>query len=128
MKEYWPIFYELIVTPFRHAELIWGIVPLYFGWLLNEMTSKKASFHTAVQTGFGLLWAGAHWAYRWRAQFAGDHHMPGPNLTRSGLLAVNLVVTILVIAIGAVALVSGLRRKFPAMAHFWATRASAITL
>ena len=97
---------------------MWGIVPLYFGWLLNEVTSKKANFHTAIQTGFGLLWAGAHWAYHWRQQFAGDYRMSAPKLTLNGLLAVNIAVTILVIAIGAVALISGLRRKFPRYCSF----------
>ena len=32
---YWSTFAELIRTPFEHAALIWGIVPLYFGLLLN---------------------------------------------------------------------------------------------
>jgi len=32
-------FFELIATPFGHAALIWGIVPLYFALLLNEVTS-----------------------------------------------------------------------------------------
>src|SRR6188508_1593524 len=59
----WNVFAELIVTPFRHLELIWGIVPLYFGLLLNEMTSTKASYRTAIQTGFSFLWAGAQWLY-----------------------------------------------------------------
>jgi len=40
---YWSVFVELIGTPFQHVDLIWGIVPLYFGLLLNELTSTKAS-------------------------------------------------------------------------------------
>lgn len=60
---YWATFCELIRVPFQHLELIWGIVPLYFGLLLNEMTSAKANFQTAVQTGFSFLWAGAQWLY-----------------------------------------------------------------
>jgi hypothetical protein len=113
LNEYWSIFCQLIVTPFHHIELIWGIVPLYFGWLLNEITSKKASFHTAIQTGFGLLWAGLHWAYHWRHQQFGT-----PKISLNALLAVNLAVTILVIAIGAVALISGIMRKFPPYLSF----------
>jgi hypothetical protein len=108
LHDYWSIFCELIVAPFRNIELVWGIVPLYFGWLLNEITSKKASFHTAVQTGFGLLWAGLHWAYHWKHQSFGN-----PKLTLTALLAVNIAVTIMVILIGAVALISGIMRKFP---------------
>ena len=40
---YWRTFCELIQTPFLHVALVWGIVPLYFGLLLNELTSAKAS-------------------------------------------------------------------------------------
>ena len=36
---YWSTFVELIETPFQHVALVWGIVPLYFALLLNEMTS-----------------------------------------------------------------------------------------
>jgi hypothetical protein len=62
IDHYWPIFVQLVRVPFENAELIWGIVPLYFGWLLNELTSSKASYQTAVQTGFSFVWAGANWA------------------------------------------------------------------
>lgn len=59
----WATFIELIRVPFHHEELVWGIVPLYFSWVVNELTSSRASFSTAIQTGFALLWAGAHWAW-----------------------------------------------------------------
>ena len=59
----WATFCQLITTPFEHAALIWGIVPLYFGLLLNELTSSKANYRTALQTGFSLLWAGAQWLW-----------------------------------------------------------------
>jgi len=59
MTGYWATFIELIATPFQHMELVWGIVPLYFGLLLNELTSAKANFRTAIQTGFSFLWAAA---------------------------------------------------------------------
>jgi len=59
----WNTFAELVCTPFRHGEMIWGIVPLYFGLLLNEITSAKASFRTALQTGFSFVWAAAQWLY-----------------------------------------------------------------
>ena len=51
MHGYWNTFAELISTPFAHIALVWGIVPLYFGLLLNELTSDKANFRTALQTG-----------------------------------------------------------------------------
>ena len=63
MNHYWSTFTELIVAPFENGALIWGIVPLYFGLLLNELTSDKASFRTAIQTGFSFLWAGAQWLW-----------------------------------------------------------------
>ena len=59
MGHYWNTFAGLISTPFGYAALIWGIVPLYFGLLLNELTADKANFRTALQTGFSFLWAGA---------------------------------------------------------------------
>ncbi len=111
---FWSTFVELVVTPFRHVSLVWGIVPLYFGLLLNEMTSAKASFRTAIQTGFSFLWAGAQWLYPYfRAPRQG-----GPTIEFGALLPVNLFVTFAVIIIGAVALFSGLRRRYPKYCSF----------
>ena len=31
--------------------------------MLNEMTSSKANYRTAIQTGFSFLWAGIQWLY-----------------------------------------------------------------
>ena len=107
---YWVTFKELIVTPFEHISLVWGIVPLYFGLLLSELTSDKASFRTASQTGFSFLWAGAQWLWPY---FAHQQQM-----VLSWNLPVNLLVTFLVIAAGAVALVSGIRKKFPKHLRF----------
>jgi hypothetical protein len=114
MTGYWTTFVELIRTPFQHLELIWGIVPLYFGLLLNEMTSAKANYRTAIQTGFSFLWAGAQWLY---PHF--QAHTPGgPRLELGAMLPVNLLVTFLVLALGVAALVSGLRRKYPEFCKF----------
>jgi len=114
MGFYWHTFAELIATPFEHAALIWGIVPLYFGLLLNEMTSAKASFRTAIQTGFSFLWAGAQWLW----PFFVPHASHGKYLEWEAMLPVNLAVTFLVLALGVVALVSGLRKKFPKHLRF----------
>jgi hypothetical protein len=109
MSHYWSTFSELIATPFEHAALIWGIVPLYFGLLLNELTSDKATFRTALQTGFGFLWAGAQWLW----PYFKPHDSGVPQVEWNAMLPVNLLVTFLVIALGVVALVSGVRKKFP---------------
>ena len=61
--DYWTTFLQLIVTPFYDISMIWGIVPLYFALLLNELTSSKANFRTAIQTGFSFLWAGLQWLW-----------------------------------------------------------------
>jgi hypothetical protein len=87
--------------------LIWGIVPLYFGLLLNELTSARANFRTAIQTGFGFLWAGAQWLYPYFKSRG------GPHLELDAMLPINLLVTFLVIAFGLIALVSGIRKRFP---------------
>lgn len=112
--DYLAVFAELIRVPFQHLELIWGIVPLYFALLLSELTSAKKSFRTAVQTGFSFLWAGAQWVYLYRGA--------GTRMTGHGALdgqrPINLVVTGLVLGLGAVALYSGLRRRFPKYASF----------
>src|SRR5947207_8758163 len=106
---YWGIFSELICTPFRDVSLIWGIVPLYFALLLNELTSTKANFRTALQTGFSFIWASIQWLYPYfKAQ---PHHAPEIELT--SMLPVNLFVTFLVLVSGVLALYSGLRRKYP---------------
>jgi hypothetical protein len=114
MSQYWSAFVELIHTPFLHLELVWGIVPLYFGLLLNELTSSKANFRTAIQTGFSFLWAGAQWLY----PYFKPHATGGPRLELGAMLPVNLFVTFFVLGLGALALVSGLRRKYPAYGAF----------
>ncbi len=103
------IFWELIRTPFLHADAVWGIVPLYFGWAMNELTSTKATFATALQTGFSFLWAGAHWS--WKS--LGSEHGVARAWSWDVLLAVNVAVTLLVLAIGALAFYSGLRKRYP---------------
>jgi len=34
-SRYWAAFAGLMETPFQHAALVWGVVPLYFGRRLN---------------------------------------------------------------------------------------------
>ena len=87
LAHYGAIFWELIRTPFQYTDLIWGIVPLYFGWLVNELTSSKASFKTAIQTGFSFLWAGAHWTY----QSFGHLRIEALKLNFVALMAVNAI-------------------------------------
>jgi hypothetical protein len=114
MHLYWSQFVILIATPFEHIALIWGIVPLYFGWLLNESTSSKANYRTALQTGFSFLWAGAQWLY----PFFVKHGPHEGRLELHAMLPVNLAVTGLVLVLGVIALVSGLRKKFPKYGRF----------
>jgi len=114
MSHYWSIFANLIATPFEHAPLIWGIVPLYFGLLLNELTSDKASFRTALQTGFSFLWAGAQWLW----PYFKPHGFGVPQVEWNAMPPINLLVTFLVIVLGFVALVSGVRKKFPKRLRF----------
>src|SRR5438045_4052185 len=114
MNHYWVAFTELIRTPFAHLPLIWGIVPLYFGLLLNEVTSAKANFRTAIQTGFSFIWASAQWLYPCFKTLAHG----GPRLELGAMLPVNLAVTFLVLGLGAVALVSGIRRRYPKYGKF----------
>lgn len=109
---HWSAFTELIRTPFLHLESIWGIVPLYFGLLLSEMTSAKASFRTAIQTGFSFVWAAAQWLYpylKWQG---------GTQLELKPMSSINLVVTLLVLAFGLAALISGLFKRFPRYGRF----------
>jgi len=114
-QHYLAVFAELIRTPFQHLGLVWGIVPLYFALLLSELTSPKKSFRTAIQTGFSFLWAGAQWLYLYRNVAATPM---ASEVTLKGLQKVNLVVTGLVLVLGAVALYSGLRRRYPKYASF----------
>lgn len=102
-------FAELIRVPFHHEPLVWGIVPLYFGWAMNELTSAKANFNTAIQTGFALLWGGAHWAW----QSMRNDPTKAVRFNTHGLFAVNTAVTLFVLALGTLALWSGLRRRYP---------------
>ncbi len=105
----WATFFELIRLPFLHEELVWGIVPLYFSWIVNELTSAKVSFNTALQTGFALLWSAAHWAW----QAFRDHPGKAIHWQSGGAMAINAAVTVGVFVLGAVALWSGLRRRYP---------------
>src|SRR6185312_3896761 len=97
----WSTFAELIATPFHHTEMIWGIVPLYFGLLLNELTSDKATFRTAIQTGFSFLWAGAQWIWPYFKARGSD-----VQIEWNALQPVNWLVTFLVVALGIIALIS----------------------
>jgi len=112
--DYWATFVELIRKPFEHVEWILGIVPLYFALILNEMTSSKANYRTAIQSGFSFLWTGAQWLYPYfKPQRVGP-----PRIELGAMLPVNLLVTFLVIGIGALAFISGARRKFPKHCSF----------
>ena len=71
MIHYWETFRVIIQTPFLETEMIWGIVALYFVWLCNELTPSKASFRTAVQTGFAFFWAAAQLLFHYM------HERPG---------------------------------------------------
>lgn len=114
MGHYWSVLATLIATPFEHITLVWGIVPLYFGLLLNELASAKANFRMAVQTGFSFLWAGLQWIYPYFVPNASGGH----RLELSATLPVNLLVTALVLAMGILALASGLRKRFPKYGRF----------
>ena len=114
IDNYWTIFGKLIRTPFQHVELIWGIVPLYFGLFINELTSAKANYRTAMQTGFSFIWAGLQWLY----PYFRPHGYGMKRLELGAMLPVNLLVTFLVLGLGAVALVSGMRRRYPRYGTF----------
>ena len=114
IQSYWAVFAELIEVPFRHPELVWGIVPLYFALLLNEITSARANFRTAIQTGFSFLWAAAQWIY----PYFRLHSPDGRHFELNAMLPVNLMVTALVVVLGTVALISGLRRRYPKYGAF----------
>jgi len=114
IEHHWAAFVELIVVPFEHVSLVWGIVPLYFGLLLNELTADKANFRTAVQTGFSFLWAGAQWLWPYFV----PHAAHGRYLELNAMLPVNLLVTFLTLALGMIALASGIRRKYPRYLRF----------
>ncbi|MCC7377031.1 MAG: hypothetical protein IT581_20390 [Verrucomicrobiales bacterium] len=108
-------FSELLVTPFVHrgslnGELIWGIVPLYAGWIANELNSSRASYKTAFNTGCSFVWAGCHWSYLL-------YHGGGSGLGRTNHV-VSLAVTALVLALGALAIFSAWRRRFPKAGRF----------
>jgi len=108
MSGLWHTFRELLVTPFQHGELVWGIVPLYFGLLLNETTPARADYRTAIQTGFSFLWSAAHWVYPY-LRFG---RSGWPAAAWDHLPVINLCVTLLAAGLGTLALVGGLRRRF----------------
>lgn len=114
MHSYWVAFTQLIRTPFTETALIWGIVPLYFALLLNEMTSSKANFRTAIQTGFSFTWASCQWLY----PYFRPHATGAARLELGAMLPVNLFVTFVVLGLGVVAFISGLRRKYPRYGAF----------
>src|SRR2546423_5078543 len=114
VADYLNLFWQIIRTPFEHTALIWGIVPLYFALALNELTSTKASFRTAIQTGFSFIWAGAQWLY----PYFHAHTPDGPRLEVGIMLPVNVAVTLLGIAFGVVALCSGIFKHFPKYCRF----------
>ncbi len=114
IAHYFELFGQIIRTPFEHTALIWGIVPLYFALLLNELTSAKASYRTALQTGFSFIWAGVQWLY----PYFRPHGPGGPRIELNAMTPVNLFLTFLVLAFGGLALFSGIRRKYPKYCSF----------
>jgi hypothetical protein len=111
MQHYLSVLAIVLKTPFQHLPLVWGIVPLYFALVFSELTSARKSFNTAIQTGFSFLWAGAYWIYL--------HRMPlKTGAPVEDLRFINLLVTGLVLVFGAVALYSGVRRRFPRYGSF----------
>jgi hypothetical protein len=114
MTHYWSTFAELLATPFHQIASVWGIVPIYFALFLNEMTSDKANYRTAIQTGFSFLWAAAQWIYPYfRARGIHD-----TRIEWNAMLPVNLAVTAIVLVLGAIALFSGIRRRYPKYCSF----------
>ena len=61
-----------------------------------------------MQTGFSFLWAAAQWLYAWF-----KHDAPGHTLHPGALLAINFLVTLVVLALGALALYRGIRHRYP---------------
>src|SRR5215470_13772655 len=114
MTNYWTTFAELIRMPFDHVSLVWGIVPLYFALLLNEMTSEKANFQTVLQTGFSFLWASAQWIY----PYFRPHDSSATHVAWNAMLLINLFVTLVVLVLGVLAFVSGIRKKYPKYCAF----------
>jgi hypothetical protein len=111
--DYIDLFAELIRKPFEKTEWVWGIVPLYFSWAFAELTGEKPNFKTAIQTGFNLLWAGTQWTWQYTRTPG-----VGGRLNLDALFAVNVMVTALTIFLGALAVYSGLRRRFPKYCSF----------
>jgi hypothetical protein len=109
VHQFWVTFLELIRVPFEHVSLVWGIVPLYFALLLNEITSAKANFRTAIQTGFSFLWAAVQWLY----PYFKPHGPDGAKVELNAMSPINLLVTVVVLVLGVIALLSGLRRRYP---------------
>src|SRR5215469_13156754 len=107
-------FLELIRAPFTDVNMIWGIVPLYFALFLNELTSTKANFRTAIQTGFSFLWAAAQWFYF----YAKANSTTNVSAVATNTRPINLFVTVMVFAFGLLALYSGLRRRYPKYCSF----------
>jgi hypothetical protein len=114
MTRYGLIFAELIRTPFLDMSMLWGIVPLYFALLLNELTSTKANFRTALQTGFSFIWAAVQWFYFF---VRGSPPADAPAAVMA-TRPINLFVTVAVFALGLLALYSGLRRRYPKYSSF----------
>ena len=114
ISHYWYLFLEIIEKPFQITGQIWGIVPIYFGWFMNELTPSKANFRTAIQTGFAFIWASAQWLYPYFAQKSAGATKPDIGL----LLAVNVFVSVIILVLGIVAFISGLRGKFPPYGRF----------
>jgi hypothetical protein len=114
ISHYLQVFGQIIAIPFEHAATIWGIVPLYFALLLNELTAAKANFRTAIQTGFSFLWAAAQWLH----PYFRAHGHGGPEIQFNAMLPANLFLTFLVLALGGIALYSGVRGHFPKYCAF----------
>ena len=106
------IFGGLIAAPFGVIHTIFGIIPLYFALVVNEITSAKANYKTAIQTGFSFIWAGLQWLYPYFKSSEDAREALGH------MLPINLLVTGVVLMFGMLALISGVRKRYPAKLQF----------
>lgn len=80
---------------------------------MNELTSDKKSFNTAIQSGFSFLWAGLHWS-----QVYFTRKTAITLLLNQELPTLKFLVTLLVLIIGATSLISGIRKRYPKHCSF----------
>lgn len=60
MLEFAAIFWNILISPIKHPELLWVLIPVYANWIIGDIYQKRkgTQIGNAISNGFVALWVG----------------------------------------------------------------------